>query len=46
MACHLLGTKSLSKQWNFNQNIKFFINENALEYIICEMTAIMPGGDE
>ena len=28
-------------QWNFNQNTKFFIHENASEYIVCEMAAIL-----
>ena len=33
-------------QWNFNQNTKLFINENASENIVCEMAAILSGGDE
>ena len=33
-------------QWNFNHNTNFFIYENALENIVCEMAAICPGGDE
>ena len=33
-------------QWNFIQNAKFFIHENASENIVCEMAAIFPGGDE
>ena len=28
-------------QWNFNQNIKLFIHENASENIVCEMAAIL-----
>ena len=28
-----LGTKL---QWNFNQNTKFFIQENAFENIVCQ----------
>ena len=28
-------------QWNFNQNTKLFIHENASENIICEMAAIL-----
>ena len=31
-------------QWNFNQNWKLFIHENASEYIVCEMAAILSGG--
>ena len=31
-------------QWNFNQNIKLFIHENASENIVCEMAAILPRG--
>ena len=31
-------------QWNFNQNRKLFIRENASEYIVCEMTAILSRG--
>ena len=26
--------------------MKFFIHENASGYIVCEMAAICPGGDE
>ena len=33
-------------QWNFNQNTKTFIQENASENIVCEMAAILSGGDE
>ena len=32
--------------YNFNQNRKFFIHENASENIICEKAAILYGGDE
>ena len=32
-------------QWNFNQNIKLFIHENASENIICEMAAILSTGE-
>ena len=28
-------------QWNFNQNIKLFIHENASEYIVCKKAAIL-----
>ena len=28
-------------QWNFNQDTKLFIHENASEYIVCEMVAIL-----
>ena len=31
-------------QWNFYQNTKLLIHEIALENIVCEMTAILPGG--
>ena len=31
-------------QWNFNQNTKFFIHENAYENIVCEMAAILSRG--
>ena len=48
MACCLYSAKPLSKpmlgycqlnklQWNFNQNIKIFIHENASENIFCKM---------
>ena len=33
-------------QWNFNQNTRLFIHENASENIICEMAAILSRGDE
>ena len=33
-------------QWNFNQNTKIFIHENAPENIVCEMVAIFSGGYE
>ena len=33
-------------QWNFIQNTKHFIHEKASEYIVSEMEAICPGGDE
>ena len=36
-----LGDK---RQWNFNQNTKFFIHENAFENIVCEMVAILSRG--
>ena len=29
-------------QWNYNQNTKLFIHENAFETILCEMAAILP----
>ena len=28
-------------QWNFNRNSKFFIHENAIESVICEMASIL-----
>ena len=31
-------------QWNFNQNTKLFIHENASEKIVCEMVAILSRG--
>ena len=31
-------------QWNFNQNTKLFIQENASENIVCEMAAIFSRG--
>ena len=31
-------------QWNFNQNTKLFIHENASEKIVCEMAAILSRG--
>ena len=33
-------------QWNFNQNAKLFIHENASEYIVCDMAAIFSMEDE
>ena len=33
-------------RWNFNQNTKFVINENASENIVCEMAAFLSRGDE
>ena len=30
------------RQWNLNQNTKFFIPENVFENVICEMAAILP----
>ena len=38
-----LGTKL---QWNFNQNTKLFIHENAFQNIVYKMAAICPGRDE
>ena len=32
-------------QWNFNQNTKLFIHENASENIVCEMGAILSRED-
>ena len=31
-------------QWNLNQNTKFFIHENASEYIVCKMATILSRG--
>ena len=40
--CQLdLGNKF---QWNFNQNSKFFIHENATENVVCETPAILSRG--
>ena len=33
-----LGTKL---QWNFNQNSNIFIQENALEHVVCEIASIL-----
>ena len=33
-------------QWNFKQNTKLFIHENASEHIVCEMVAILCRVDE
>ena len=51
MTCHLFSTKplpepmlttcQLDRQWHFNQNMKFLLNENAFEIIICKMVAIL-----
>ena len=42
------GTRSAGTigrlQWNYNQNTKFFIHENASEKIVCEMEAILSRG--
>ena len=48
MACRLFGAKPLSKlQWNFNQNTKFFIDENASENSrLPKWRPFCPGGDE
>ena len=29
------------RQWNFNQNSNIFSKENAVEYVVCEMAAIL-----
>ena len=53
--CRLCGTKLLPEMmmtvrnklnWNFSQNTKRFIQENASENIVCETAAICPGADE
>ena len=36
-----IGTVMNKFQWNFNQNTKLFIDENAHENIVCEMAAIV-----
>ena len=28
-------------QWNFNRNSKFFVQENSLEHVVCEMASIL-----
>ena len=33
-------------QWNFNQNTKLFIHENASENVVFEKAAILSRGDE
>ena len=33
-------------QWDFNKNTKRPIHENAFQNIVCEMAAILSGGDE
>ena len=33
-----------NKLWN--QNTKFFINENAIEHVVCKRAAILSGGDD
>ena len=33
-------------QWKLNKNTKVFIQENALENVVCEMAAILFRGDE
>ena len=38
------GLLSIALQWNFYQNTKLFIHENASENIICEMEAILSRG--
>ena len=30
-------------QWNFNQNLNIFIQENAIENVVCEIAAILSG---
>ena len=42
--CQLdLGNKV---QWNFNQNTRLFIHENASQNIVCDTAAILSRGDE
>ena len=33
-------------QWNFKQNTKLLIHENASQNIVCEIAAILSRGDE
>ena len=35
------GTLSIGLQWNFNQNLDIFIQENAFEYVVWKMAAIL-----
>ena len=53
MACSLVGMEPLSEpmlefdpkeqiQWNINQNLYIFIQENTFENVVCEMFAILP----
>ena len=44
LAYHQLGPLG-TNLWNFDQNTKLFIHENASENIICEMAAILSGGE-
>ena len=37
-------TRRNKLQWNFNQNTKVFIHENASENIVCEMAAVLSWG--
>ena len=40
--CHIVNyTIRNMFQWNFHQNSKVFIHENALENVVCEMAAIL-----
>ena len=41
--CWVIVNRTLRKkvQWNFNQNTKLFIHENASENIVCEMAAVL-----
>ena len=40
----IIETNSGLLQWDFNQNIKLFIIENASENIVCEMAAVFKLG--
>ena len=40
----IIWTHMNKVQWNFHQNIKLFIHENAFESIVCKMAAIMSCG--
>ena len=46
--CWLIVNWTLSNklQWNFNKNRKLSIHENASDIVVCEMAAILSGGDE
>ena len=39
----LIGPFRIKLQWNFNRNWNIFIQENAFENIVCEMTSICLG---
>ena len=45
VACHLSGAGILllanKRQWNLNRNLCFFIRENAFEYVVSQLAAIL-----
>ena len=44
MQGYCLLTLRNTLQWNYNKNTNIFIQENASEYIACEMAAILSMG--